>query len=386
MNKGAKTGKTINIKATIFIYFLFLALFLFLFFYFDNFIVKTVCIVMLAMVTAWFIGIIMGLAKAQVQISKENKYIKNTNPYIYYRYLPNNFGIGVTTLLFDSTIENYKDIVAVILDLCAKKYLSLIKQNDKYVIKVLKNIDDNLLSNEKYILTLIMNDNIKNIEYKEWYNYCVQDGVELGLYFKRKTNIDTNNSPLTMNILKKANKVQFVLSILISILGLIIILSRYYIKGSLDSPLNYGVISFIGFIIICIFLVSILTLITYGILFIPFHIILLYVIIPFTHFEKEAENANYKTLIEGNLKKTKKGVEELHKLYSFKAFINDFGNFVDKKAEEVVLWDRYLSYAQVFGLTKEIMKSGYKELVNNSSFQIDDIDNINLENIEINKI
>ena len=93
---------------------------------------------MLAMVTAWFIGIIMGLAKAQVQISKENKYIKNTNPYIYYRYLPNNFGIGVTTLLFDSTIENYKDIVAVILDLCAKKYLSLIKQNDKYVIKVKK--------------------------------------------------------------------------------------------------------------------------------------------------------------------------------------------------------------------------------------------------------
>ena len=386
MNKGAKTGKTINIKATIFIYFLFLALFLFLFFYFDNFIVKTVCIVMLAIVTACFIGDIVGLAKAQVQISKENKYIKNTNPYIYYRYLPNNFGIGVTTLLFDSTIENYKDIVAVILDLCAKKYLSLIKQNDKYVVKVLKNIDDNLLSNEKYILTLIMNNNIKNIDYKEWYNYCVQDGVELGLYSKRKVNIDTNNSPYTMNILKKANKVQFVLCILISILGLIIILSRYYIKGSLDSPLNHSVISFIGFIIICIFLVSILTLITYGILFIPFHIILLYVIIPFTHFEKVAENANYKTLIEGNLKKTKKGVEELHKLYSFKAFINDFGNFVDKKAEEVVLWDRYLSYAQVFGLTKEIMKSGYKELVNNSSFQIDDIDNINLENIEINKI
>ena len=68
---------------------------------------------------------------------------------------------------------------------------------------------------------------------------------------------------------------------------------------------------------------------------------------------------------------------------SFKAFIRDFGRFADKYPEEIVLWDRYLSYAQVFGLTKEIMQCGYSKLVKNSSFQIDSIDNISFDNIEV---
>ena len=70
-------------------------------------------------------------------------------------------------------------------------------------------------------------------------------------------------------------------------------------------------------------------------------------------------------------------------LKAFKAFIKDFGNFADKYPEEIILWDRYLSYAQVFGLTKDIMKTGYSKLIKNSSFQIDDINNINFDNIEI---
>ena len=80
---------------------------------------------------------------------------------------------------------------------------------------------------------------------------------------------------------------------------------------------------------------------------------------------------------------TSNGINELNKLKAFKAFINDFGNFANKYPDEIVLWDRYLSYAQVFGLTKEIMKTGYSQLVKNSSFQIDDINNINFDNIEI---
>ena len=102
---------------------------------------------------------------------------------------------------------------------------------------------------------------------------------------------------------------------------------------------------------------------------------------------KEAKynrNQNYLNELNNNLTRTNKGIEELHKLYSFKAFIKDFGHFVDKQPEEVVLWDRYLSYAQVFGLTNEIMNCGYKEIIHNSSFEIDSIDNISFDNIEIN--
>ena len=97
----------------------------------------------------------------------------------------------------DSTIENYKDIVAVILDLCAKKYLNLEKQGDKYIIKVLKGIDDSLLSNEKYKLSLVLNNDVKNINYQEWFNYCMQDGINLGLYNHTNQKNKINNPVLT---------------------------------------------------------------------------------------------------------------------------------------------------------------------------------------------
>ena len=116
-----------------------------------------ILIVLLCFTILGVIGNIVGTLKGKRTINKEYKNIKKNNPYIYYRELPNNYGIGVTSLLFDSKIENYKDIIAVILDLCAKKYLSLIKrEDDKYYIKVLKNIDNELLSNEKYILDLFI--------------------------------------------------------------------------------------------------------------------------------------------------------------------------------------------------------------------------------------
>ena len=365
MNKETKYSKTYDLKATILsISLLIVVTILLTYFLFnaDNMLEILVCIILLTLIIFGLLGVIAGILKGKWQILKENKYIKNTNPYIYYRDLPNHFGIGVTSLLFDSTVENYKDIVAIILDLCARKYLSLIKQNDKYIIKVLKNIDHHLLSNEKYILTLIINNDIKNINYQEWYNYCMQDGIDLGLYYHQEINI-RNHPPLTKDIIKKRNKVHLIISIIMGIL----IFAVSLLNDNIFKSMGFGVVSFI---------------LTYIILIVPFYLI--NVLTGFKNIGKQVKNINYKNIIENNLKKTKKGIEELHKLYSFRAFIKDFGNFVDKKAEEVVIWDRYLSYAQVFGLTEEIMKSGYKELVNNSSFQIDNIDNISLYNIEIN--
>lgn len=364
MNKETKYRKTYNLKATVFSVLLLIAITILLIYFLlnaDNILTITVCTLLICLIIFGMIGIIVGIIKGKLQILNENKYIKKTNPYIYYRELPNNFGIGVNTLLIDSTIENYKDIVAVILDLCARKYLSLVKQGEKYVIKILKDIDDGLLSNEKYILTLLKNNDIKNINYQEWYNYCMQDGIDLGLYYHKEMTIN-KEPPLTQDKIKKRGKTHLMISVVVGILVLVLFL----FEGNILKSFVNGVFWFI---------------ITYIILIVPFYLI--NVITGFKNIGKKTRDINYKNIIENTLFKTQKGVEELQKLNSFKAFISDFGYFVDKKVDEVVLWDRYLSYAQVFGLTKEIMKSGYKELVENSSFQIDDIENINLYNIEI---
>lgn len=305
---------------------------------------------------------VSGAIKGKMKIKKENKYLKEINPYIYFRELPNFFGIGVTTLLLDSTIENYKDIVAVILDLCAKKYLHLVKQEDKYIITVLKGIDESLLSNETYILQLILNNDIKNINYKDWFNYCMQDGINLGLYTHtvEKNKLKNPASSVQARI-KKDNKVKLIISLILPCLVFLCTFSSDLILAIFSSLILFGI--------------------SYFVLTIIFNIKLF-----FTEMFKKAKyyrSQNYINQLNNNLTRTVKGVDELHKLYSFKAFIKDFGHFVDKKPEEVVLWDRYLSYAQVFGLTQEIMESGYKELIDNSSFHIDSIDNINLYNIEL---
>ena len=46
--------------------------------------------------------------KKEILIEKE---IKLDNPYIYYRVLPNNFGIGISSILVNKTIENDIDLL-----------------------------------------------------------------------------------------------------------------------------------------------------------------------------------------------------------------------------------------------------------------------------------
>lgn len=55
-------------------------------------------------------------------------------------------------------------------------------------------------------------------------------------------------------------------------------------------------------------------------------------------------------------KRTIKGVEHYAKWQAFKNFLNDFGTFELKELPEIVLWERYLVYATVFGLAKKLEK------------------------------
>ena len=305
-----------------------------------------------------------GALKAYRELKKEEQYIKKMNPFVYLRELPNDLGIGVASLLTDSTIENEKDIVAVILDLCAKKYLKLKKFGSKYMIEVLKEPDDHLLSNEIYIMEKIMDGKIEKISYADWYDCCLYDGSHLGLYY----HVDREPVPFNANkALRIVNLLQWFIAIILGFLN------SYFMYGKLleynfDMKLVY-------------LLVPVTTIIFYVVLIIPFYFVKGIAVMLATY--KNNKESNYNQMMNNHLIRTEVGIEELFKLQSFKAFLKDFGHFVDKRVDEVVLWDRYLAYAQLFGLTKEIMNTGYKQLVSNSSFDIDDIDNIHFNNIFI---
>lgn len=91
------------------------------------------------------------------------------------------YGIGVSTIILDYKIEKNKDVVAAILDLCAKGYLSLTQQGKNTVFKQTNKSIDDLLSNESYIYNLIVNKSKSKFDVNELKRLCYEDSLNLGL-------------------------------------------------------------------------------------------------------------------------------------------------------------------------------------------------------------
>ena len=310
---------------------------------------------------------IIGNISAKLKINKENKLINKTNPYIYFRTLPNNYGVGLASVMLNSQIENEKDIIACILDLCAKGYLHLDKINNRYKVKLLKNIDDNLLDNEKYIINSILNNSIKDLNYRSWFASCLKDGFALGLFIPNNQLKQTTDINDAQKANEKYGKRYLKTICIIAILFITIAIINSLHKGFITLFNNLAV-SFLWIIIVS------------GILYLPMYY-LTSLISAFKYHAKYTYESNYNAVLKDNLLLTQKGKEELSKLLAFKNFIKDFGHFADKKEEEIVLWEYYLSYAQVFNLADTILKTGYKNLIKNSAFNITNLDGIRLTNI-----
>lgn len=313
-----------------------------------------------------------GSHKANKIIEKELQQIQAENPYLYYRELPNHFGIGVATVLLDSTMENEKDLIAAILDLCAKGYLHLQNGKDNfYTIKVLKPIDEGLLSNEKYILQCCINGNLDELEYKKWFQYCVEDGIALGLF--KKIDHISNPKETKQALLKKESKAMNIFYAVITMVMIIVanmLLTTYFPGSNVRKIIS--VILYVSIVVLFLYIFFIYPLImTMGAAR----------IVKFIGEEQYKES--YNEGLSNYMKPTEKGEEELHKLYAFKTFLNDFGTFASKKPEEIMLWDYYLSYAQVFGIADKIQSLGYKQIVQNSSFKIDGLNTIELHQIKV---
>lgn len=56
-------------------------------------------------------------------------------------------------------------------------------------------------------------------------------------------------------------------------------------------------------------------------------------------------------------KRSKKGAEHYQKWKAFKKFLEDFGNFEVKELPEIILWERYLVYATIFGIADKVEKA-----------------------------
>ncbi len=77
-------------------------------------------------------------------------------------------------------------------------------------------------------------------------------------------------------------------------------------------------------------------------------------------------------------KKTPKGMEHYAKWQAFKRFLADFGNFSIKELPEIILWERYLVYATIFGLADKVEKV--------MNVRIKEISNVDIDYLTLNYI
>lgn len=313
-----------------------------------------------------FYGEYSGKKKAKRKFQKEIKKIKLDNPHIYFREIPNSYGVGVSGLLLDFNLDQ-NDLIAGIIDLCAKKYITIEENENTFEIIYLNKDMNNLLDNEKYILNWILSNNeqqLKNFDYNEWRSLVKQDALSLNLIKQRESDYNTSTT-IADSITKKEKIIMFLIFISCFIgIGIFAFLSFSNNEGVLIQDLFtnigyifYGLITLMNSLIVSGIISGIIS-------------IILWLIILMIHSFTSSKEYGYNSELINTPILTDLGISEVQELYSLGNFIKDFGKFADKHISEIIIWEQYFSYAQLFDLTNYLLNTNYHQLINNQCFKI----------------
>lgn len=284
----------------------------------------------------------------------------------YLRDFPSDASPAMISYLMKKRITN-ESISAEILDLINKKILLVEQIDNDYLF--LRGYDHGYEINKRQqlVLNFIFNSDseVKLSKFKKraknspatfikLYNNvvrkCELDAKKEDWFVENKMNINNDNGKLILII--------FILSCFFPILipMFIMILVIYYIYKKTKENNKFKVFINLGFTLIII--ISIIMLILLLVLnhfvfdsFIYNLIVILLAILGIVFVSKSN-------------KKTEKGMTEYYKWKALKNFLNDFGSMKEKKILDIVLWQKYLVYALVFGCADKLAKEMKFELAN----------------------
>lgn len=261
---------------------------------------------------------------------KYDKELKTNFDMEYNREFINDYDVTNIEYLFDKKITE-KAFSTSILNLIYKKNIK-IEQIDKKDYKLIKVNTDNVSESEEYLMKMIF-DNIGNKEYvllsqiKKYAKEVHGTTSEFLTSFTTWQNKVTSES-IKNNFYESNTKIK-VLGVLFSLVGYLV----FYVMGRFNG---FNLFSIIIFICALVFMI--------------------YVLI----FNK----------------KTKRGAEDYQKWKAFKRFLEDFGRFDEKELPEIVLWERYLVYANIFGIADKVgktMKIKFNEINTNNQYSNGDL-------------
>ena len=239
-----------------------------------------------------------------------------------------------------------------------------------FEITSLNKAPNDLLSNEVFILNWILtsqNKELKSFDYKEWKYLVKRDALTLGLIEQRHINRD---APTTIiDSISKKEKKMILLIFILCFLG-ISIFSFLSFTGSEGIEIQNLFANIGNIFYLLINLIN--SLIVGGFISGIIYVILWLVVLMFHSFKSSKEYAYNKEIID-TPKLSSFGNTEVQELYALGNFIKDFGKFADKHIEEIIIWEQYYSYAQLFNLTNYMLEEKYKKLTDNECFKVKNI-------------
>lgn len=240
-----------------------------------------------------------------IRRKQDSKYI-DSKDFIYIRDIPSNYTPALASLLLDQSIEYNKDLIATTLYLINHGYL---KEHDNRIAVTDKNTSA-LMEHELYLLSIYNGETI--FFSNKWRSKIMLDASNQGLIKKR-------------SLLTKKDKINLVLNLIAPIAVFI------FLQNLATWLLNFDNIG--------VYIIATL-------LFISLPIFALFIFVYDLMYALSFMSKDF------NL--TSKGLKEQEKIAKFKNFLEDFSNIENRKTEEIILWEDYLTFAVSLGVNYQI--------------------------------
>lgn len=253
----------------------------------------------------YVIGIILAIILFIYLITNTIKKKNEVHSKDYYRDIENNYTPAIASLLLDYKIEGNEAVLATILDLHVKKYLSISEKDKKLEIEVINEDTENLYLHEKYIIECLKKKEL--IEVMKFQDKVEEDCVNNKLVNKKRLN------SCWFNVIK----FEFIIGIIL--VGLADIFSKSWCKTALIIDIAIIIITF-----------AILSAIKRHI-------------------------------------RTSKGEELALKFKGLKNFLKDYTLLSERDINYINISDRYLPFALALGVANKLENSyiEYNKLISN---------------------
>ena len=292
---------------------------------FDVIFIIFLCVVLGSEVFNYYIGpglfmlvIIYAGGRIAYKVHQTNKFdkidYKNKD---YYREILKKYSVGELSYLDDFSLEE-NDIIATIMFLELKGYLRV---TDK--IEILKQVDSNLVENEKYIMNVLINESYARINLLTYQEKVIDDCRKKGLLRQIRYTEKVKAS-------KIHEKILLVCLIILIICALLELIFNISYNGGLVENLFTGI--------------------TFGTVFV-FLVMIAYMAF---HDKLQSIDPYVRTEVSKDLNKKMEGL---------KKYIKDFSLMEEREKEDMVLWEEYLIYSVIFGINGKIVEE-YKGKIN----------------------